>query len=137
VFAWQAVLDEIADLNRGDLDAVLAYYTEDVWFEDITVGEPCRGKAAMGAFMRQFLDGFPDLRVTVRHCVAAGDTVTAEYGLSGTHTGVFLGFAPTGRSFDVPAVSIYVHDGTLFTRETVYYDSATMFRQLGLPIEQA
>ena len=33
----QAVLDEIADLSRGDLEAVLAYYTDDVYFEDVTV----------------------------------------------------------------------------------------------------
>ena len=38
----QAVLDEIADLSRGDLEAVLAYYTDDVYFEDVSVPEPSR-----------------------------------------------------------------------------------------------
>jgi hypothetical protein len=31
-------------------------------------------------------------------------------------------------------VSVYVYEGELFTRETVYYDSASLFGQLGLPV---
>jgi steroid delta-isomerase-like uncharacterized protein len=130
----QAVLDEIADLSRGDLEAVLSYYTEDVYFEDVTVPEPCYGKAAMRDFMAIFFRGFPDLHIEVSHCVACGDTVVAEYDLIGTHDGDFLGHPPTGQSFRVKAVSVYVHDGELFTRETVYYDSASLFGQLGLPV---
>lgn len=131
----QAVLDEIADLSRGDLDAVLAYYTEDVYFEDVTVAEPCLGKPAMRDFMAIFYRGFPDLHIEVRNCVACGDdTVVAEYDLLGTHDGEFLGHAPTGRAFRIKAVSVYEHDGNLFTRETVYYDSASLFGQLGLPV---
>jgi steroid delta-isomerase-like uncharacterized protein len=130
----QAVLDEIADLSRGDLEAVLAYYTDDVYFEDVTVDRPCRGKAEMRDFMAVFYRGFPDLHIEVRHCVAGDGTVTAEYDLIGTHTGEFMDHPPTGRTFRIPAVSVYEHDGTLFTRETVYYDSASMFRQLGLPL---
>jgi steroid delta-isomerase-like uncharacterized protein len=131
----QAVLDEIADLSRGDLDAVLAYYTEDVYFEDVTVPEPCLGKAAMRDFMSIFYRGFPDLHIEVRNCIACGaGTVVAEYDLIGTHDGEFLGHAPTGRTFRIKAVSVYEHDGNLFTRETVYYDSASLFGQLGLPL---
>ena len=131
----QAVLDEIDDLSRGDLDAVLAYYTDDVYFEDVSVPEPCRNKAEMRDFMAIFYRGFPDLHIEVRNCVAGdGNTVTVEYDLIGTHTGEFVGHAPTGRSFRIKAVSIYEHNGQLFTRETVYYDSASLFGQLGLPV---
>jgi steroid delta-isomerase-like uncharacterized protein len=134
----QAVLDEIADLSRGELEAVLAYYTDDVHFEDVTVPQPCLGKAEMRDFMAVFYRGFPDLHIEVRHCVACdGGTVVAEYDLIGTHTGEFLGHPPTGRQFRIQACSVYVHDGELFTRETVYYDSASLFGQLGLPVQAA
>jgi steroid delta-isomerase-like uncharacterized protein len=134
----QAVLDEIADLSRGDLEAVLAYYTDDVYFEDVTVSQPCRGKDEMRDFMAVFYRGFPDLHIEVRACVAGDDrTVVAEYDLMGTHTGDFLGHAPTGRQFRIKACSVYQHDGELFTRETVYYDSASLFGQLGLPVGPA
>jgi steroid delta-isomerase-like uncharacterized protein len=134
----QAVLDEIADLSRGDLEAVLAYYTDDVYFEDVTVPEPCRNKDEMRDFMAIFYRGFPDLHIEVTNCVACGgDTVLAEYDLIGTHTGEFVGHAPTGRSFRIKAVSVYEHNAELFTRETVYYDSASLFGQLGLPVGNA
>lgn len=130
----QAVLDEIADLSRGDLEAVLAYYTGDVYFEDVSVPEPCRTKDEMRQFMAIFYRGFPDLHIEVTNCVACGDdTVVAEYDLIGTHTGEFVGHAPTARSFRIKACSVYEHNGQLFTRETVYYDSASLFGQLGLP----
>jgi steroid delta-isomerase-like uncharacterized protein len=132
----QLVRDEIEDLGRGDLDAVLAYYTDDVFFHDVTT-DPCHGKEEMRDFMAIFYRGFPDLRIEINNVIAEGTLVVAEYDLLGTHTGTFLLQAPSGRPFRIPAVSVYEHNGTLFTRETVYYDSADLFRQLGLPLPVA
>lgn len=126
----QAVRDEIADLSRGDLEAVLSYYTDDVYFEDVSVQTPCRNKQEMREFMRVFYDAFPDLRIEIRNVFGEGRFVTAEYDLLGTFRGEFLGYQPNGTAFRIKALSVYEHDGTLFTRETVYYDSASLFRQL-------
>jgi steroid delta-isomerase-like uncharacterized protein len=128
----QFVRDEIRDLSRGDLTAVLAYYTDDVFFHDVST-QPCHGKEEMRDFMAIFYRGFPDLHIEIRNVIAEGQIVVAEYDLLGTHTGTFLEHEPTGRAFSIPAVSVYEHDGHLFTRETVYYDSASLFSQLGLP----
>lgn len=128
----QAVRDEIADLSRGDLEGVLAYYTDDVYFEDISVPTPCRSKTEMRDFMKGFYDAFPDLRIEIRNVVGSGKTVTAEYDLLGTMRGEFLGHPPTGKAFRIKAVSIYEHDGKLFNKETVYYDSASLFSQIGV-----
>jgi steroid delta-isomerase-like uncharacterized protein len=133
VDAAQLVRDEIGDLSRGDLEAVLAYYTDDVFFHDVST-EPCRGKEAMRDFMAVFYQAFPDLRIEIRNVVAEGQLVVAEYDLLGTHTGTFLEHPPSGRAFRIPAVSVYEFDGKHFTRETVYYDSASLFGQLGLPL---
>jgi steroid delta-isomerase-like uncharacterized protein len=132
----QLVRDEIEDLSRGDLEAVLAYYTDDVFFHDVST-DPCHGKEEMREFMQAFYDGFPDLRIEIGEVIASGSLVVAEYELLGTHTGRFLDHEPTGRAFRIPAVSVYAHDGSLFDRETVYYDSASLFRQLRLPLEGA
>jgi steroid delta-isomerase-like uncharacterized protein len=129
----QAVHDEIADLSSGDLEAVLTYYTEDVYFEDVSVPQPCRGKQEMRDFMQVFYTAFPDLRIEIRNVFGEGQFVTAEYDLLGTFRGEFLGHRPNGRTFRIKAVSVYEHDGRLFTRETVYYDSASLITQLGIP----
>lgn len=130
----QSVRDEIADLSRGDLEAVLGYYTDDVFFHDVSA-PPCHGKEEMRDFMAVFYRGFPDLRIEIRNVIAQGRLVAAEYDLLGTHTGTFLDHARTDRAFRVPALSVYEQepDGPLFSRETVYYDSASLFGQLGLP----
>jgi steroid delta-isomerase-like uncharacterized protein len=139
----QAVRDEIADLSRGDLEAVLSYYTDDVYFEDTSVPTPCRTKGEMRDFMKVFYDAFPDLRIEIRNIFQSspspargggqgGGWVTAEYDLLGTMRGSFLGHPPTGKSFRIKAVSIYEHNGTLFTKETVYYDSAALLAQIGI-----
>jgi steroid delta-isomerase-like uncharacterized protein len=138
VDAAQLVRDEIEDLSRGDLEAVLAYYTDDVFFHDVTT-DACHGKEAMRDFMAIFYRGFPDLRIEIRNVIAQARLVAAEYDLLGTHTGVFLDHPPTGRAFRIPALSVYEQQegGRLFTRETVYYDSASLFGQLGLPVPRA
>lgn len=128
----QAVRDEIADLSRGDLEAVLRYYTDDVYFEDTSVPMPCRTKAEMRDFMQIFYDAFPDLRIEIRNVFGSARFVTAEYDLLGTMRGQFFGHRPTGKAFRIKAVSIYEHNGTLFTKETVYYDSASLFAQIGI-----
>ena len=129
----QLVRNEIADLSRGDLEGVLAYYTDDVFFHDVSA-PPCHGKQEMRDFMAIFYRGFPDLRIEISNVIAQGRLVAAEYDLLGTHTGTFLEHGPTGRAFRVPALSVYEQepDGPLFSRETVYYDSASLFGQLGL-----
>ncbi len=129
------VRNEIDDLSRGDLEAVLDYYTDDVFFHDVSA-EPCHGKEEMRDFMAIFYRGFPDLRIEIRNVIAKDRLVLAEYDLLGTHTGPFLDHAATGRAFRIPAVSVYEQepDGPLFSRETVYYDSASLFGQLGLPV---
>src|SRR6202158_2930451 len=97
----QAVRDEIADLSRGDLEAVLSYYTDDVYFEDTSVPTPCRTKAEMRDFMQVFYDAFPDLRIEIRNVFEGGRHVTAEYHTLGTMRGEFLGHSPTGKAFRI------------------------------------
>jgi steroid delta-isomerase-like uncharacterized protein len=80
---------------------------------------------------------FPDATGAIRNVVSSGNTVVQEITWTGTHTGPFLGHEPSGHAFRIPAVSVYALDGLLFNRETVYYDSASLFRQLGLPLEGA
>lgn len=128
----QAVRDEIADLSRGDLEGVLSYYTDDVFFEDVSVPTPCRNKQEMRDFMQVFYDAFPDLRIEIRNVFGEDRFVTAEYDLLGTMRGEFLGNSATGKTFRVKAVSIYEHNGTLFTKETVYYDSMSLLSQIGI-----
>jgi predicted ester cyclase len=78
---------------------------------------------------------FPDLRIDLDDIVADEERVAVRLTLQGTHTGEFLGFAPTGRQVKYVSHEFYrVADG-IFAEEWVCKDTATLFQQLaeGLP----
>lgn len=127
-----AIREEIAVLNRHDAAGVAAFYTDECVFVDISLEEPLRGRAAMRRYLDEFFGGVPDLRVDIRSIFGNERIATAEYELRGTHAGELAGQLPTGKTFRLSAASVYEYDGQLFTRETFYWDSASMLRQLGL-----
>lgn len=128
----EAVRKELEALNRQDVEGVMAFYTEDIVFEDVSLPEPLKGAEAMREFMKGMYASFPDLHVELRSLFGEERIVAAEYDLIGTHKGELDGNPPTGKTFRIRALSVYEYDGRLFTRETFYWDSASMLRQLGL-----
>jgi predicted ester cyclase len=60
--------------------------------------------------------------------------VVVEFDLLGTHAGPFLGLAPTGRAFRCRMIALFLCEdgGDRIVCERVYFDAATMLRQLGL-----
>jgi hypothetical protein len=60
------------------------------------------------------------------------DAVIVEFDLLGTHNGTFRGLPPTGRSFRCRMVAIFEFEGEGLVCERVYFDSATILRQLGI-----
>lgn len=50
--------------------------------------------------------GIPDARAEVEEIFASGDWVGARLRWSGTHTGEFLGLAPTGKTFSITEIEI-------------------------------
>ena len=131
--AKEAVRRELDVLNTQDVEGVLSFYTDDVVFVDVSLPDPVIGKPAMREFMRALYAAFPDAHAVPRTIFGEGFLVAAEYELVGTHLGSMDGEQPTGKVFRVPAVSVYEYDGELLTRETFYWDSASMRNQLGLP----
>ena len=64
--------------------------------------------------------------------VRPGDKVVARTTYSATHTQTIRGIAPTGKSFRVRMTALFLFegDGDGIVCERVYFDSATMLRQL-------
>jgi predicted ester cyclase len=51
-----------------------------------------------------FYSAFPDWREEIVELVAEGNTVAGRFKCSGTHRGMFLGEAPTGKRMEVDEV---------------------------------
>ena len=57
--------------------------------------------------MNMAFKAFPDFHETIEDIVAEGDKVWARITFTGTHTGEFMGMAPTGRKITTEMVDIF------------------------------
>ncbi len=86
----------------------------------------------MARYFEETRTAFPDQRnelITLHH---ADDAVIVEANLYGTHEGPFRGLPPTGRTFEMRFVAVFVFDDDRLVCERVYFDTNTVLRQLGI-----
>ena len=68
--------------------------------------------------------------------VAEGDKVVGHFACSGTHTGEWLGIAPTGRRFeDVDEIYVFTVAGGKLVAAYGVEDNLSRLRQLGIRFE--
>jgi len=85
------------------------------------------------AFLGGFLEGFPDLTLTIEDQVAEGDLVTQRLHFEGTHTGTFQGLPPTGKKISLNSIEINRHDADgKIVEHWFQLDALTMLQQIGL-----
>ena len=117
--------------NRLDFDATIATF-DHPRYELIATGQVFDGEEQVRRYFATSRSAFPDQRNEIHSLRHADDAVVVEFDLLGTHTGEFAGFAATGRSFRCRMAAIFEFEGDRISCERVYFDSATILRQLGL-----
>jgi steroid delta-isomerase-like uncharacterized protein len=120
--------------NIHDFETVMKTFAHPR-YEIIPTGQVHDGDAAVRQYFRDTRSAFPDQRnelIALRH---ADDAVVVEFWLLGTHRGPLAGVAPTGRSFRVRMTALFLFEGEGdgIVCERVYFDAATMLRQLTAP----
>jgi steroid delta-isomerase-like uncharacterized protein len=99
-------------------------------YELIATDRVFDGLDEVRAYFRESRTAFPDQRNELIALHHAEDAVIAEFWLLGTHTGPLAGMEPTGRSFRCRMAAFFIFEGTDLVCERVYFDSATILRQL-------
>ena len=119
--------------NAHDLASLMGTFGSAANYDDRPWNEHHRGIAAVTAFYEELLRVLPDLHIEVCNEHATPDAVVVECIISGTHQGAWRGLPPTGRHIEFPVCGIYTFDvdGKL-AGERIYYDRATILRQLGI-----
>lgn len=100
-------------------------------YEVPAMGAVVDGGDAVHGLLTQLLGAFPDFwleRIALHH---ADDAVVVECRFGGTHRGPWAGIAATGNRMEVQSACIFVFEGDLLVCEKVYFDHATILRQLG------
>ena len=118
------------ELFEGDdIDAFDELIADDIVDHNLFPGQP-EGREGATFIMRMLKSGFPDFHQEVREVIAEGDRVAVHSTMTGTHQGPFARLPPTGRPIEVPLVGIFDFEGDRLMCERVYFDMATLMRQL-------
>jgi len=80
---------------------------------------------------RQFLTAFPDVRVIIEDLIGEGDKVVGRLLVSGTNTGPFAGFPPTGKKIQFSSFRIYRIAGGKIVETWAMQDRLVLLEQLG------
>src|SRR5258706_15317534 len=125
---YQRLADEV--LNKKDLSVVDELLSVD--FAEHVGGQRRQvGIEGFKAARRRRNAAFPDWHVVVDDLVAEGDKVVVRATGGGTHTGEFMGIAPTGKRISVTWIAIYrVANGRL-AEHWQNIDDLGLLKQLG------
>ncbi len=89
------------------------------------------GPDGANAVLHWLRGAFNDLSYEVQDAFGTADRVAARVTTRGTHTGEFMGKAPTGKRFEIDSIHIYrIENGKV--AERAKRDDLGMAEQLGL-----
>jgi steroid delta-isomerase-like uncharacterized protein len=123
------VREHIDAENAHDVERAIATFHHPR-YEVAPFGTPNDGAESVHELLSGMFAAFPDFHVAVPRIHHAEEAVVVEFVMTGRHQGPFAGLASTGRSINVPLVGIFDFDEDRLICEKVYFDMATLMRQL-------
>ena len=130
----EVIQDWVAAFNQRNAHAAVQLYHEDATNFQVALGDPTVGSEAILDDLLSFFHAFPDNFTDVENLFEEGEWAILEWFGGGTWRGEFAGMSPNGRSFKLRGCGFfYITDGRIrFQRG--YFDKATWFGQLGIPL---
>lgn len=117
--------------NEHDFAATIGTFSHPR-YEIIPTGDVFDGEAEVRRYYAETRAAFPDQRNELIALHHIDDGVVVEFDLLGTHLGALRSLAPTGRPFRCRMSAFFMFDDERIVCERVYFDQATILRQLGL-----
>lgn len=127
------VREHMESENRLDFEATLRTFAHPR-YEIVPTGDVYDGADAVRGYYATSRAAFPDQRNTIHALHHTDDGVFVEFDLLGTHRGPLRGLPATGRAFTCRMIALFLFEpgGDRIVCERVYFDSATILRQLGI-----
>ena len=126
---YSSVWDEI--INEGKLDLI-----NDTNFDSeitiITTPENVVGIEAFKDYYSNFTNGFSNADFKIVDIFGEGDKIVKHWRFKGTHSGVFFGIPPTGKSVDIEGTTIAIMKDGKIAQEQDFMDNLSFMAQLGI-----
>jgi steroid delta-isomerase-like uncharacterized protein len=127
------VEEHVRHENDHNLEAIMATFGATAHYDDEPWDAHYVGRDAVRAFYAGLLRALPGLRIDVQHRHASDTAVVLEVVIRGRHLGHWRGLPPTGAQIELPLCGIFTFDDDeRLAGERIYYDRATLLRQLGV-----
>ena len=119
--------------NHHDLDGIMGTFGVAPHYDDEPSGAHYSGRYEVRSFYEGLLHALPGLQIDVRRNHATATDVVLEVIIRGLHLGTWRGLPATGAQIELPFCGIYTFDDDdRLGGERIYYDRATLLRQLGV-----
>ncbi len=128
------VAAHIAAENAHDWNAVGQTFVQDdrAFYDVVPISTSFKGIDGVRGFYRAISTALPDIRVDVKAAYDCVGCSVREAVISGTHLGDYMGVPATGNPIRIELAAFYLFDEKVekLIAERIYYDQATVFRQM-------
>ncbi len=126
----EAIVRQVLKLiDERNLDEAFELYALDYIYHG--PGGELRGRDGIRGLWGIFLTGFPDLHSTVEDMVSQGDKVVLRWRVEGTHTGEFMGVAPSNKKITLGITEIFRVENGQLVEAWDQFDQLSMMQQIG------
>ena len=125
--------DFLSSMNSHDTNKAVSFWTDDCIYENWAHEIVKHGKKELTDMINSMFVDFPDIKYKQKSSFTAGNWVGVEYIVSGTYTHSSMPATPAnGKTFSVHAASIIQLRKGKISRQSDYFNLATMLQQVGL-----
>jgi steroid delta-isomerase-like uncharacterized protein len=121
--------------NEHDLDAIMSMHAPDMVFENHTAGESAEGEEVR-SHIASIFESWPDIAFSTRRMYVRDGLVVQEWTATATHVQPMrrgdLVAEPSGKQIEWKGLDVMPFENGLLKRKTVYSDSVSILRQIGL-----
>ena len=126
----EAVVRQVlALIDERNLDEAFELYALDYIYHG-PAGE-LRGRDGIRGLWDVFLTGFPDLHSTIEDMISEGDKVVLRWRVEGTHTGEFMGVAPSNMKIALGITEIFRVENGQLVEAWDQFDQLSLMQQIG------
>jgi steroid delta-isomerase-like uncharacterized protein len=119
--------------NQHDLEGIMGTFGTTARYDDEPWAVHYNGHNEVHAFYEGLLNALPGLHIDVQHRHVSDTAVVLEVIIRGRHLGPWQGLPATHRQIEIPLCGIFTFDDNdRLAGEKIYYDRATLLRQLGV-----
>ena len=123
-------------MSTEENKAIVRRWIEEGWNKrNVAVADECYAPDLardLKEFVKQVFAAFPDFHVTIEDQIAQGDKVVTRYSTRGTHTGTWMGIAPTGVEMQDTGINISRISGGKVVESWQVDDWLGFYQQLGV-----